>query len=135
MRIGYILGYSVICFVFNCHINVCVGQEIEHNYKVEPQFTSCDSLVIQDLSLEQAINLIRDTNFRIRQSFKLTRQQGFKGGEYFSCDGKIGFLIIKYPETEFLFQDVKKEIWQALRTSRDPEGYFLEKRESLLNVE
>lgn len=115
-------------------ISICAAQEVEHNYQVGPQYTSCDSLKIQKLSTEQAIEQIRGTKFRVQQSFKLTRREGFKGGEFYSCDGNTGFLIIKFNESELLYTDVEKEIWKNLKTSQDPEGYFLKEKERLRNI-
>jgi len=114
--------------------SICVAQEIEHNYQIGPQYTSCDSLKVPNLNSAQAIEQIRVTKFRVQQSFKLTRRQGFKGGEFYSCDGNTGFLIIKFNESELLYTDVEKEIWKNLKTSQDPEGYFLKEKERLRNI-
>jgi hypothetical protein len=115
--------------------SICEAQEVEHNYQVGPQNATCDSLKIQKLNSEQAMEQIRGTKFRVQQSFKLPRREGFKGGEFYSCDGDTGFLIIKYSQSVFLFTDVDKEIWKNLKTSQDPEGYFLEIKEGLQNID
>ncbi len=107
------------------------SQEVEHNYKIGPQVTTCDSMVISDSSPETAIETIKSSKFRFQQSFKLTRRQGFKGGEYYSCDGESGFMVIKYNDERLLFTDVNKSIWDKLISSSDPEGLYLEERSSL----
>jgi hypothetical protein len=116
-------------------VSVCEAQEVEHNYNLGPQKTTCDSLKIQELNAGEAVEQIRGTIFRVQQSFKLTRRAGFKGGAFYSCDGNTGFLIIKFNESELLFMDVEKERWKNLKTSPDPEGYFLEIKEGLRKID
>ena len=137
MRLGKraFIGFWITCLFLMLVIANCDAQDVEHNYKVGPQSTSCDSLILEALNPERAIEKIRDAKFRFQQSFKLTRRQGFKEGEFYSCDGEIGFLIIKYNESEFLYVEVKNEIWDKLKTSQDPEGYFLEIKDDLRNID
>ena len=109
------------------------AQEVEHNYLVGPQSTNCDSLDIIGFSLSESIALIRASTYRFDQSFRLTRKQGLQLGEYYSCDNKEGFLIIKYDGKESLYYKVDKHIWDELISSSDPEGYYLKIKQQLLN--
>lgn len=111
--------------------NKLFAQEVEHNYKVGPQVTTCDSLNLKSVPSDLRLKTVRKTKFRFRQSFKLTRQKGFQSGEYFSCDNISGYLILKYNGVEMLYHEVKKEIWKALISSSDPEGYYLGIKEDL----
>jgi hypothetical protein len=103
----------------------CAAQDVQHNYELGPQFTSCDSLKIEGLSLEKSISQIRSAKYRLQQSFRLTRRQGLKKAEFFSCNGQEGFLIILYNEKEVLFEDITRDYWEKLRRSSDPEGMYL----------
>ena len=109
------------------------AQEVEHNFLVGPQSTNCDSLDLIGSSLSESIDLIRASTYRFDQSFRLTRKQGLQLGEYYSCDSKEGFLIIKYDGKESLYYKVEKHIWDELISSSDPEGYFLNIKQQLLN--
>ena len=104
-----------------------MAQEVERNYLVGPQSTTCDSLDLLDSSKEKAIELIRASSFRFNQNFRLTRKSDFQGGEYYSCDGEKGYLIIKMDNEQSLYLGVQKAIWDELIKSSDPEGYFLKK--------
>jgi hypothetical protein len=106
------------------------AQEVEHNYLVGPQFTQCDSLEIEGMPLEEAIEKIRETKFRYQQNFILTRRHGFKGGEYYSCNNTEGYLIVLYHDNTVVYQNVKKEFWEKLISSTDPEGVYLSNRKS-----
>lgn len=105
--------------------NQAFAQEVEHNYLVGPQFTNCDSLEVNELSPEKKIDAIRTSKFRFDQSFNLTRRQGLQGGEYYSCDNQVGFLVITYNGEEFLYEGVEKATWNNLISSSDPESEFL----------
>lgn len=119
----------VILILMILFINICSAQEVEHNYLVGPQSTTCDSLEMHELSMDQYIEQIRKSNFRFDQTFRLTRKQGLQQGEFYSCDGKVGFLIIKFDDIETLYNDVKKTDWEALISSSDPEGYYLKTKQ------
>ena len=71
-----------------------------------------------------ALIRLRMTTFHFDQSFRLTRKQGLKQGEYYSCDGKMGYLIVRFDDATLLFQEVSMAFWETLITSSDPEGYF-----------
>ena len=107
------------------------GQEVEHNYLVGPQFTDCDSLKMDGLTAEQAIEKIRKTKYRFDQKFRLTRKQGLQKGEFYSCDNQTGYLVITFDGQELLYFHVNKDFWNNLITSTDPEGYILKTKDSL----
>ena len=121
--------FNIVSFILALIVLVpSYGQEVEHNYLVGPGFTTCDSLNLVGLDLEKSIKLIRSAKFRFNQEFKLTRKIGLQMGEYYSCDGRLGFLIIKYDDCVTLYQNVKKEIWAEMKSSADPEGFYLDKK-------
>ena len=104
------------------------AQEVEHNYSVGPNEVTCDSIEVDFERPENAIKTIRATKFRFQQSFRLTRRQGFKGGEFYACDGITGYLIIRIDNEEMLYDNINKTVWEELTSSSDPEGYYLKKR-------
>ncbi len=123
-HIMHLIPVIFIMFMSGLH-----AQDVEHNYLVGPQFTDCDSLKFDGLTIEKTIEYIRTLKFRYQQNFKLTRRMGFKGAEYFSCDLMTGLLIIHHDGKQFLFSDVSKADWEILSSSSDPEGYYLQKKD------
>ncbi len=111
-----------------------IAQEVEHNYLVGPQFTNCDSLDLKGISAQESIKLIRNAKFRFDQSFKLTKKQGLQKGEFYSCDNKEGYLIIKYDAKEILLEKVQKSFWIELISSSDPEGLFIKRKKELSEI-
>ena len=121
----------IICIFIFLVNNFSFAQEVEHNYLVAPQATDCDSLKLEDLSLDQTKKMIRGSKFRFDQSFLLTRKSGLQLAEFYSCDNESGYLIIKFDDQELLYQGVQKEIWNKFISSSDPEGFYLEIKEKL----
>jgi hypothetical protein len=117
---SWVMVNSSICSLF--------AQEVEHNYQVAPQAADCDSLTFEGQTLEMAIEAVRKAKFRFWQEFKLTRREGFKGGEFYSCDNKTGFLVIRYNTEELFYTDIDKASWEEMTGSGDPEGYYLQKK-------
>lgn len=128
------MKYALLPIIFiGAFINSNLAQEIEHNYLVGPQSTSCDSLKLHDLSMDQCIELIRVSIFRFDQTFKLTRKQGLQKGEFYSCDTRVGYLIIDFDGEEKLYKNIKKSFWSELISSSDPEGFYLKEIKHLQN--
>ena len=63
----------------------CFAQEVEHNYEMGPQITTCDSLNLDGLSVEEQIAEIENTTFRYVQKFKLNRREGFQGDGFLAA--------------------------------------------------
>ena len=126
-RLKYIL--SIHLFFILISLSTCiraVAQEVEHNYAVGPQTTNCDSLRFSDKDQKKAIYSIRASKFRFDQSFKLTRKQGLQRGEFYTCNGILGFLIITYDGKEILYLSVEKSTWNDIISASDPEGYYIQ---------
>jgi hypothetical protein len=102
------------------------AQEVEHNYLVGPQNTDCDSLEIEGVSKDKAIEFIESTTFRFERQFRLRRQSGLMGGWMYSCDYQSGFLIVLFDSVRFLYADVPVAEWDALVGAANPEVYYLE---------
>jgi len=101
------------------------GQEIEHNYLVGPQNTTCDSLPTSFYNEEEAINLVEQATFRSTEQFKINRNYGVRGGWYYSCDNKTGYLIILIDDHKHLFKMVPKESWEQLTQTTDFESFII----------
>lgn len=122
----------IFCFViyFSAY-----GQKQEHNFKVGPNETDCDFLDITDLSVTKSISRIRASKFRFDQSFKITGKQGLQSGVYYSCDNKEGFLIIEINNKKHLFDKVDIQIWKELISSSNPEEYYFNIKNQLIEYQ
>ncbi|MFC2123430.1 hypothetical protein ACFLU5_01360 [Bacteroidota bacterium] len=105
--------------------NNCYGQDVEHNYLVGPQYTTCDSLPDNFYNEEEAIYLVENATYRSTEQFKINRNHGVRGGWYFSCNNETGFLIILIEEHKHLFQFVPKATWDQLTQTTDFELFIV----------
>lgn len=122
VRKGFVLAgiLTAICTV------VPLFAQVEHNYKVGPKSTNCDSLEIRTLSLDDAISIIKQSSFRFQQQFKISRTYGVMNASFFSCDGKLGYLIIKVEKKDYIYFDVPKSKWADLISSEDINNFYNE---------
>ena len=90
--------------------------------------TSCNSQNCNDSpskfnSYEQAISKIKSTKFTLSDNVNTSRSSVIENADYYSCDGKIGYLIIEIRNTEYIYQNVPISVWQEFKTA-DSFGSF-----------
>lgn len=108
--------------------------QVEHNYLVGPKSTSCDSMNIDDLSKVEIIDLLPKETFRFDQSIKVYASQGFQGAKYYSCDGKTGFMVMKFDGKYKLYKEVGKDFWDQMTATTDPTGLYYSKLSELKEI-
>ncbi|MEM8567237.1 MAG: hypothetical protein AAGF85_12320 [Bacteroidota bacterium] len=97
--------------------------QVEHNFTMGPNNTTCDSLKLEEVS--ESIKLIRKTKFRFTEELKISRYKTPRHVWFFSCDGQTGFLIAKETdEKEVAFQNVTMKDWKSLLDAKDPIGQY-----------
>ena len=101
------------------------GQDVEHNYLVGPQNTTCDSLPTSFYYEEEAIYLVEQASYRSTEQFKINRDYGVRGGWFYSCDNATGYLIILIDDHKHLFKMVPKEKWKQLTQTTDFESFIV----------
>ena len=105
----------------------CLSQ-VEHNFPVDPQKTSCDSLPANFSNAGEAIQQIEITSFRFNQQFKLTRTWGITAGNFYSCDNTSGFLILTFENAEKqMIRFVPKILWNEFIQSSDLNEFYQNK--------
>jgi hypothetical protein len=70
------------------------------------------------------IQIIEESSFRFDQQFKISRLSGIRGGNYYSCDGNSGFLIVEVDKEKELYVDVPKSTWDEFIRSSDLDGFY-----------
>lgn len=104
-------------------------------------FTSCNSQNCEDLpinfsSYKKAVNEVKSTKFTLSDNINTSRSSVIENADYYSCDGKIGYLIIEIRNTEYIYQNVPISVWQEFKTA-DSFGSFYNsniKRRYFLNL-
>ena len=116
-----IFGLFLLCLFYGGNLFA----QVEHNYRVTPENTSCDSLQLQGVEKSRSIELLQSTSFRTSESMKLRRKSGLREANYYSCDNNSGYLLIRYNEEYQIYQDVSLTTWKELIGTADPEGFYM----------
>ncbi len=106
--------------------------QVEHNFTMGPQKTTCDSLEVQGLDTAQLIEKVRNTTFRYHEQMKVSRYKIPQQVWFFSCDGKTGYLVARETEEdERVYKNVHINMWNELMNSTDPVSVYQRIRDSL----
>lgn len=96
---------KLICLNFLFLIlNSCTGKD-------------CKLLPNSFSSYSHALTEIRKSDFAINETIDTSKSSWIEGLEYHSCDSKVGFLILKTKDREYIHQGVPVSLWKRLKTS------------------
>ncbi len=110
---------------------VLYGQ-VEHNFTMGPNNTTCDSLDTQDMDNAQLIEEVRNTKFRYQEQLKISRYKSPRQLWFYSCDGKTGYLVAKETEDEeIIYPNVSIGDWNELLESTDPISAYKRIKDSM----
>ena len=118
-----IFASLILTVIFLCAYNPVIAQ-VEHNYEVGPQSANCDTLNLRSTPLPKAISTIELTTFRYQQQFKISRTYGIMSARFYSCDGELGYLVLKVDKRDILYFEVPEDIWKRLISSADINGFY-----------
>ena len=84
----------------------------------------CNKLSTSFTSYTQASQLIKSSTFKMHESVNTSKSSWVRGADYYSCDSKRGFLIIKTDGSEYIHQNVPIEIWREFKTASSFGSYY-----------
>jgi hypothetical protein len=99
--------------------------QVEHNYLIGPQYTTCDSLPESFSSIEEEISRIQQAKFRFTQQIKRQRPVGVRKAHFFSCNNQTGFLILLRDDSTCLVRNVRIDDWNELIRQTDPDQFII----------
>ena len=132
--VNRLIKVYLLAGVLIMYVGVPLYSQVEHNYKVDPQSTNCDSLKLNTLPITEAVSIIEQTTFRFQQQFKISRSYGVMNARYFSCDGILGYLIIKVDKKDYIYIDVPETKWKLLISSADMNAFYNEEIKGIYEV-
>jgi len=83
----------------------------------------CKDLPSQFSSYSQAVNEVKSTNFTIEENVKTNISSWIKNISFYSCDSKIGFLLVETKSEEYIYQNVPISVWEQFKKA-DSFGTF-----------
>ena len=84
---------------------------------------SCNELPTPFNNYEQALSEIKTTEFSFEDSLDTSRSSFIESASFYSCDSKVGYLIIGIRNTEYIYQNVPISVWEEFKEA-DSFGSF-----------
>lgn len=75
-------------------------------------------------SEKDAISIIENTVFNTSESIRPEETSWMTSAHFYSCDGELGYLIVKSEKKTFVHQGVPMSTWSTLSKARSKGGYY-----------
>ena len=73
---------------------------------------------------QNALKIIKSSNFKFSDDCSTKKSSWIYDAQYFSCDGKTGFLIIETKSQTYMHKDVPIKIWNEFKKSESFGKYY-----------
>ena len=84
----------------------------------------CNKIPSSFNSYAQANQIVKASTFKLKESVNTSKSSWIRGATYFSCDLKMGFLIIVTDAKEYTHQNVPIEIWRGFKNATSFGSYY-----------
>lgn len=85
---------------------------------------NCKALPTSFPSYLGAIKQVRNSNFTSSEKLNTDKSSWIKGLQFYSCDSKVGFLIIQTDNKEYIHQNLPVEIWNELKVAESFGSFY-----------
>ncbi|MCM4171605.1 KTSC domain-containing protein [Arenibacter sp. TNZ] len=92
-------------------LNSCIGQDCS---RIDKTFGT----------YQNALKIIKSSDFNLIDDCNTSRSSWIYNAEYFSCDGKTGFLIIETKSRTYIHEKVPIEIWNEFKKAESFGKYY-----------
>jgi len=86
--------------------------------------SECDNLNTMLESDKIQYQTLNSFDFNFRESFETLSVRGIQKANYYSCNGKVGYLLIYQHDRAQLFKDFPIDQWFEFKHASSPESYF-----------
>jgi len=86
--------------------------------------TNCYKLPSTFKSYNQAITLVKAAKFKIIETANTSKSTWVKSANYYSCDGKTGYLIIMLKSKEYIHSNMPYSIWKGFKNANSIGSYY-----------
>ncbi len=88
------------------------------------QGQDCSKLPATFQSYDQAVELVRSSEFKIDETVNTSKSSWIRGAEYYSCDGITGFFILTTDKQDYIYRDMPVEIWEGFKNADSFGSYY-----------
>ncbi len=86
--------------------------------------TNCIKLPSTFKSYNQATALVKAAKFKTIETANTSKSTWVKSATYYSCDGKIGYLIILLKSKEYIHANLPYSIWKGFKNASSKGKYY-----------
>jgi len=91
----------------------------------EPSFgQDCNKIPSSFRSYEQAVQIVKSSTFKIRESVNTSKSSWIRAASFYSCDSQKGFMIIRTDDREYIHQNVPIEVWRGFKNASSFGSYY-----------
>ncbi len=85
---------------------------------------SCNNLPATFTSYNDAVSLVKNSSFKIKEDVNTSKSSWIRGASYYSCDGTKGYLIIRTDSKEYIHMDMPIEVWHEFKNADSFGSYY-----------
>ncbi len=74
-------------------------------------------------SYKSAVQMIQSARFRIKESVNTSKSSWVRSASYYSCDGVVGYFILRTDNKEYLYEGVPVVVWEEFKYSESCGSY------------
>jgi len=84
---------------------------------------NCKELPISFSNYNKAQEIVLSSSFKLTDVADVSGSSWITSAKYYSCDGLLGFLVIKTGNRTYVHQDMPIEVWESCKKA-DSKGSF-----------
>ncbi len=97
------------------------------NFEKGPENTDCHLIPSSFPDVPSFVKDVRQRSYRFTQELTISRYRSPRSLEYYSCDGKTGYVVAVISDTEIkIHPTVPKEAWDELLDRNDILDFYAE---------
>lgn len=75
----------------------------------------CETLPLTYTSYSEAVKKITSATFNFTDSVNTSSSSWIRNADFYSCDGKQGYLIMKTSKKNYIFKNVPAQVWSSFK--------------------
>lgn len=84
----------------------------------------CSDITTPFQSYSQAINVVESAEFKISDEVNTSKSSWIRSAKYYSCDGRVGYMVYTTDKKKYIHQDVPIEIWEEFKNADSFGKYY-----------
>jgi hypothetical protein len=86
--------------------------------------SECEELIKMLETEKDQHRTLQSFEFNFRESFETPAVRGIQKADYYSCNGKSGYLLVNRHNRALLFKDFPIDQWFEFKFANSPENFY-----------